>query len=87
MKTDKHGLDYEATLAIQFNHLAQWRKRLDPGFFAEIHIYVLSVNQEANDATSKHRVYRGTELANIVFDWPELKPCYAPRPAKGDEFV
>lgn len=87
MQPDKYGLDYEATVAIQHDHLTRWKNVLRPDIFAEIHLYVIAVNEAAIDQHSRHRVYRGSELANIIFDWPNLKPCYAPRPKGGDEFV
>ena len=77
---DRAGFEYEELLRYQSEHLDQWQKILRPELFVVIAPYVLACNQPATSPEEKHRVYRGADLSQIIFTWPNLGPAYAPSP-------
>ena len=77
---DRAGFEYEELLAYQSEHLAQWQRIVIPELFAAVSAYVLAANQPATTPEEKHRVYRGADLSQIIFTWPNLGPAYAPIP-------
>lgn len=78
MSRDKHGHDYRDLLSIQRQHIDLWHDKLKFDLICKVEAYVQKHNQQANDDTQAHRVYRGQDLVQIIMDWPDLKPCYPP---------
>lgn len=74
---DKHGHDWDALVAIQKDQMYGWSLRLKPEVAAKVSDYLINTNLPANDKGT-HRVYRGQDIVQIIMDWPDLKPCYAP---------
>jgi len=74
---DKHGHDYDALVAIQKEHLDLWHDKLKFPIICAVEAYCQTTNTEAGE-TGTHLVYRGQDLVQIILDWPDLKPCYAP---------
>lgn len=87
VSVDRQGFTYETLLQYQRAHLKQWLPRVKPSLFEEVHEYVIECNHQADTSDAKHQVYRGQDLVEILFTWPNLGPCYQPRVKEGEEFV
>lgn len=84
---DKHGNDFTELGEVQLVQLLQWQGRLTSKLYCEVADYVLTSRQPAATPNDVHRVYRGQDLVQIILDWPNLSPAYAPRPSKVEELI
>jgi hypothetical protein len=75
---DRAGLEYDELLAIQTDHLAQWKRVILPALFAEVKRYILAQNRAAG-SEGRHQVFRGADIGRIILTWDNLGPEY---PAK-----
>ena len=75
---DRHGHDFNELVSIQKTQLANWTLRVKCEVIEPVSAYVAVTNLQASGPEGSHRVYRGQDLVQIIMDWPDLKPCYAP---------
>jgi hypothetical protein len=86
--TDRTGMTYEELLKIQEQHLTIWSGRIEPTLFVDVQGYARSMNQEAKDATQKHRVFRGQDLIELFRTWPDINTAvYPPRADSAEAMI
>lgn len=72
---DRYGHEFEELVKIQTAHLSVWECKLTKPVFAEVKEYCLAQNRSAETDQERHRVFRGNEIAIIIFEWPKSAPC------------
>lgn len=72
MNLDKYNTDYREALRFQAEHLDRWKRIIKPEIFEPAAAYAIAANREARTKDEEHRVYRGHNLTNIFFYWPNL---------------
>lgn len=88
MSLDRYALDYDDLLAQQEEHLRVWRLKVRSEIGVQVGNYCREQNSPAATANDKHRVFRGSDIAEIIKLWPTPESGgYPPRKKEGSDFV
>lgn len=80
MIPDRKGFFYANLVDTQTKQLWHWDMRIIAEFRKPIRDYVTARNKPAANSEGVHKVWRGQDIVDIIYNWPHTAPCYPTTP-------